>query len=96
MFSGRLLRVRPNKQIAYAPFLSFQFHSNPFKALVRSVAVGQTMASLNTQILNGVSVTLPPLREQLAIAAALSDVDALLGGLERLIAKKRDLKQARA
>ena len=34
----------------------------------------------------------PP--EQRAIAAALSDVDALLGGLERLIAKKRDLKQA--
>jgi type I restriction enzyme S subunit len=33
-------------------------------------------------------------REQQAIAAALSDVDALLGGLERLIAKKRDLKQA--
>ncbi len=35
--------------------------------------------------------TLP---EQRAIAAALSDVDALLGGLDRLIAKKRDLKQA--
>ncbi len=32
--------------------------------------------------------------EQRAIATALSDVDALLGGLERLIAKKRDLKQA--
>ena len=29
-----------------------------------------------------------------AIATALSDVDALLGGLDRLIAKKRDLKQA--
>ncbi len=36
----------------------------------------------------------PPLPEQRAIAAALSDVDALLGGLDRLIAKKRDLKQA--
>ena len=35
-----------------------------------------------------------PLPEQRAIAAALSDVDALLGGLDRLIAKKRDLKQA--
>jgi len=34
----------------------------------------------------------PP--EQRAIAKVLSDVDALLGGLERLIAKKRDLKQA--
>jgi type I restriction enzyme S subunit len=32
--------------------------------------------------------------EQRAIATALSDVDALLSGLERLIAKKRDLKQA--
>jgi type I restriction enzyme S subunit len=32
--------------------------------------------------------------EQRAIAAALSDVDALLGGLDRLIAKKRALKQA--
>ena len=41
-----------------------------------------------------VSLPVPPLPEQRAIAAALSDVDALLGGLERLIAKKRDLKQA--
>ena len=32
--------------------------------------------------------------EQHAIATVLSDVDALLGGLDRLIAKKRDLKQA--
>src|SRR2546427_2805403 len=32
--------------------------------------------------------------EQRAIATALSDVDALLGGLDRLIAKRRDLKQA--
>ena len=32
--------------------------------------------------------------EQRAIAEALSDVDGLLGGLDRLIAKKRDLKQA--
>jgi len=37
---------------------------------------------------------LPPLPEQRAIATALSDVDGLLGGLDRLIAKKRDLKQA--
>ena len=36
----------------------------------------------------------PPLPEQHAIATALSDVDALLCALERLIAKKRDLKQA--
>jgi type I restriction enzyme S subunit len=34
------------------------------------------------------------LREQQAIGAVLSDVDALLGSLDRLISKKRDLKQA--
>jgi type I restriction enzyme, S subunit len=40
-------------------------------------------------------IPLPPAEaEQRAIAAALSDVDALLGGLDQLIAKKRDLKQA--
>ena len=36
----------------------------------------------------------PPLPEQGAIATALSDVDALLAALDRLIAKQRDLKQA--
>ncbi|NOT56992.1 MAG: restriction endonuclease subunit S [Deltaproteobacteria bacterium] len=41
------------------------------------------------------TIPLPPTDgEQRAIATALSDVDALLGGLDRLIAKKRDLKQA--
>ena len=36
----------------------------------------------------------PTKAEQRAIAAALSDVDALLAKLDKLIAKKRDLKQA--
>ncbi len=39
-------------------------------------------------------IALPPVEEQEKIGAALSDVDALLAGLDRLIAKKRDLKQA--
>jgi type I restriction enzyme S subunit len=34
------------------------------------------------------------IEEQRSIATALSDVDGLLGGLDRLISKKRDLKQA--
>lgn len=49
---------------------------------------------LPTDALHGVEINLPPLPEQRAIAAALSDVDTLLDGLDRLIAKKRDLKQA--
>ena len=39
-------------------------------------------------------VPVPPIHEQRAIAAALSDVDALISSLDKLIAKKRDIKQA--
>ena len=50
---------------------------------------------VNRNDLHTETVTLPvDIEEQRAIATALSDVDALLGGLDRLIAKKRDLKQA--
>ena len=38
--------------------------------------------------------TLPPQLEQRAIATALSDVDALITALDRLIAKKRAIKTA--
>jgi type I restriction enzyme S subunit len=40
-----------------------------------------------------IALPVPRLPEQRAIAEALSNVDELLGGLNRLIAKKRDLKQ---
>lgn len=39
-------------------------------------------------------IPFPVQYEQDAIATALSDVDGLIAGLERLIAKKRDIKQA--
>lgn len=41
-----------------------------------------------------ISFLRPPLPEQHAIAAALSDADELLEGVDRLIAKKRGIKQA--
>jgi len=93
LFSGRLLRVRPDRGQACAQFLSYQFHSEPFKAMVRNVAVGQTMASLNTQILKGVNVVLPPIREQAAISAILCDMDAEITALETKLAKARQVKQ---
>ncbi len=59
-------------------------------------SMGQTgsQSNLNTDLVRDRPVALPPLPEQRAIAAALSDVDALLAKLDALIAKKRDLKQA--
>jgi type I restriction enzyme, S subunit len=55
---------------------------------------GGTFVNLTTKGFGAFRIAVPPPPEQRAIATALSDVDGLLGGLDRLIAKKRDLKQA--
>jgi type I restriction enzyme S subunit len=56
---------------------------------------GQSKPGLNLQNLRSFWIAAPPTTGEVeAIAEALSDVDGLLGGLDRLIAKKRDLKQA--
>ena len=65
-----------------------------FTKYAESVSVRSGMPKINRAELADFVVALPPLPEQRAIATVLSDVDALLRGLERLIAKKRDLKQA--
>ncbi len=59
-----------------------------------NLMVGSTFKRANVEQIRNFAVPMPGPPEQRAIAAALSDVDALLGALDRLIAKKRDLKQA--
>ncbi len=61
---------------------------------IDSFQAGGNRQGLNFAQVRSIRLPVPPLPEQRAIAAALSDVDALLAGLDRLIAKKRDLKQA--
>lgn len=53
-----------------------------------------SVPQINNKHVKPLLFPLPRMPEQRAIADALSDVDGLLGGLDRLIAKKRDLKQA--
>ena len=56
---------------------------------------GTTIRNLSLQSLRNTPIPIPrEPSEQRAIAGALGDVDALLGALEELIVKKRDLKHA--
>jgi type I restriction enzyme, S subunit len=55
---------------------------------------GGAQQSLNRNFIRPILIAVPPLHEQRAITAALSDMDALLEGLDRLIAKKHALKRA--
>lgn len=87
------ISIRPSKE-SYPPYLAWQFQRKEIQAWLLQNASGTTMASLNQEILSRVSIPYAPLPEQRAIAAALSDVDALIASLDRLIAKKREMKQA--
>ena len=64
------------------------------KGYLEGIATKTALPYLNKENCNSIRLPFPPLPEQRAIAAALSDVDALLAKLDQLIAKKRDLKQA--
>lgn len=55
---------------------------------------GGGRGGLNLSIIQSLEIPVPNLLEQETIAQILSDMDALLDGLDRLIAKKRDIKQA--
>ena len=58
------------------------------------VATGNGQPNLNTTLIGDLRIPLPPTKsEQTAIATALSDTDALIENLEKLIAKKRNIKQ---
>jgi type I restriction enzyme, S subunit len=72
------------------PFFWRQMESKNLNSLV--FGSGQPLIT-GTQ-LKALAVCVPPLSEQRAIATALSDVDALLAAQDKLIAKKRDIKQA--
>ena len=56
-------------------------------------ATGNGQPNLNTTMIGNLTFPCPPLPEQQAIAAALSDADGVVAGLERVIAKKRLIKQ---
>src|SRR5258708_3639887 len=53
-----------------------------------------SVPQINNKHVNPLPFALPKIHEQRAIARVLSDVDELLIGLDYLIVKKRDLKQA--
>jgi len=93
LFSGRLLRARPKKSNVDPQFLSHYFNQETFKHRIRSVSVGGTMPSLNTQLLSNILISLPPLPEQKKITKILSTWDRVIDQTTKLIAQKHQLKK---
>ena len=87
LFSGRLLRVRPDRSRVDSRFLASYLAHEPSQRWIRAHAVGSTMPCLNTSILKRVPLSLPPLPTQRTIAEILDTTDGAIRSTERLIAK---------
>jgi type I restriction enzyme, S subunit len=85
--------MRPNAKAA-AQFLKVLLEAPPYQNRMLEDAGGSTIKHIYITIVNQMPVAVPPTKaEQEAIAAALSDADALIETLEQLLVKKRNIKQ---
>jgi type I restriction enzyme, S subunit len=75
-------------------YLQSVFQSPIIANQLGNLMVGSTFKRVNVEQIRNFVVPMPLPDEQRAIATALSDVDALLAAQDKLIAKKRDIKQA--
>ena len=94
VLSQRTVLFQCGEETTHSPFLYQVLMSDSFQQILRDHSSGSTAQGIKRKVLETLLIVSPPLPEQRAIATALSDVDALLSGLDSLIAKKQNLKQA--
>ena len=92
-YNVALIKALPNTKLnkTYAYYYLIQDKLYQFIEKLSQRSSGQTGVDLHE--LKGYPLPLPPKPEQTAIANVLSDTDALIQSLEKLIAKKRAIKQ---
>lgn len=64
-----------------------------FYERVHSMTAKSSVDSVRREMIANMQIPIPPLSEQNRIATSLSNVDALISGLDKLIEKKRVIKQ---
>jgi len=94
IMSQRTILLQTNPARVVNRFMFHLMRSQSFQRLLTENSTGSTAAGIKRAQFERLELTLPPIHEQYAITEVLSDVDKLLGAMNNLIAKKRDLKQA--
>ena len=86
--------VRCKEQVTYPGYVFFHLFGYCVSKQIETLLTGSNYPAINSSDVRALDIPLPPVPEQRVIARALGDVDALISTLEKLIAKKHDLKQA--
>lgn len=94
-FNSNLFRFEFNEnKISSSFFFNYLINTKRNISQLRAIATGTTsVAAIYTRDLTKVKIAIPTLEEQKAIATALSDVDELITNLDKLITKKKAIKQ---
>ncbi|MCI9484475.1 MAG: hypothetical protein HFH27_08445 [Clostridiaceae bacterium] len=94
LFSGRVLRVRPSKKVN-CEFLHTLLETEQVKTDIRGRAVGQTMPSINTEILRITHLILPSSKtEQEQIGIFFRHLDHLITLHQRELERLQNIKKA--
>lgn len=94
IIDSHLIRIRTNHKVIDNKFLLYYFNSHFILSEIKNLSVGGIMDGLSSKIIRQIKIITPQrLDEQTAIANALSDVDNLIESLEKLIQKKKLIKQ---
>ncbi|MEB2296061.1 MAG: restriction endonuclease subunit S [Ignavibacteria bacterium] len=94
VFSGFVLRARPKNEKLDLHFKKYCFSTSEVRKEITSKSSYTTRALTNGRLLSNVILKIPRTKaEQTAIAQVLSDTDELISSLEKLIEKKKLIKQ---
>lgn len=93
VFSGFVLRARPKNQTLLPRYCKYCFSTPDIRSKIILGCTYTTRALTNGKQLSAISIPVPPISEQERIAETLSDVDDLISSLEKLIVKKKAVKQ---
>lgn len=93
VYAGFLIRASVDVD-NYNPFYVFaQFHTKRYQDWVSTMSIRSGQPGINGKEYSSYLLPIPKIGEQKQIASALSDIDALITNLEKLIAKKKAIKQ---
>lgn len=92
VFGGFVFRGRPITDELTVSFSKYAFRSPVVRRQIVASGQGGIRSNIGQRDLKSVLVPVPPRPEQESIAGVLDDMARLVSQLERLVAKKRDIK----
>lgn len=93
VFAGFLIKISPDVTQLLPTYLKFYAKTDFYWNWIKMNSMRSGQPGINSKEYASLPIPIPSLPEQTAIATALSDTDALIESLEKLIAKKRLIKQ---